>query len=169
MSFNDLTPKEITQFLKDRFGPTWVDLESETITDDLNSIEPLSVSAENKLRAVRAIFLSDEAYTQWHVFSSVIKALNGLTPDFTISTPPSLVHLAAGLYEMHNLRDLSFSAEIRNYLAVLLLTNGIFKAPSFIPVQKELDSLIGNGYIPASTEVNDEKNQLMEAILKTYS
>lgn len=166
MTFDNLSPREIPQFLKKEFGPLWITLEPELILNDL--VDKGNIDTfENKFRAVRAILLADGPFTDWHIFTPIIVALNGITPDFTITTPPTLDLLIKGLYELHMLRELPFSDEIKSYLAVLLLHNGVFKAPNYIPVQKEIDDIIGNNYKPESKVLNNQMLELMSNSLMT--
>lgn len=87
--------------------------------------------AWNKMQAVRTIHVStDMVLNEWEVFLPVITALNNVAPDFNILQLPPMTRLYAGVRMLHMFdAKFVFSEEVRRFIAMSLLHEGIYFAP----------------------------------------
>lgn len=169
MDFKTATPNQLSALLKERFGPLWITLEAKTILDELESVQLLNEEVINKIYALRTLLLTDSAFEQYSIFSPTIKALNGDTPDFATMIPPTLKQLVIGLYEMLRIRDLPLSAEVKQFIATILVHEGIVKTSPTVPVQPEIDNIINHKYSPKDLSLNNAKLEVMDTMLQNYA
>jgi hypothetical protein len=114
------------------FGLDWHRWEPETLFDEVKEVFQTQISelCKHKLRALQVIHASPLVTAKWHVFEKVAHALNGNFPDFEAVQKLSLEELYAAVDILDTLKKgLSYSDEVKLYMAACILDEDIFFVP----------------------------------------
>lgn len=106
-----------------RFGPEWLDWDILVVERALDEAFGVRVAPDhvlNKLQACRTLHVVDTFWTDWHIFSPCVMALNGAYPDFReMQTPTAGECLMAADCAVRIRDDIQYSLEVRTYIGVL--------------------------------------------------
>ena len=127
-SHPDAHPLVLDLALLAKFGPEWFLWEPETvqaaITEELGPLSDLNLA---KVMAVRTLHLTSDFWKEWHVFVWCAMPLNDTFPDFDVMQVPSAAQVTVAAYIAGRVRaDLDYSAEMKKYLEVVHLHDGVF-------------------------------------------
>jgi hypothetical protein len=106
-----------------------------------------------RIFALRALKNNPEILENVFTFEKLVYVMNGLKPNVDIFDPPTILHIAKAVHELH-LTDLNF--EIRMFIAHIAFDEGWVTLPKVLSfAQPELDEL--------SNEIElDEDQQAMQ-------
>ena len=139
--------KDINDYLDKTFGEVWVEWEIETLERMLwlRSGTTLSDINADKIQALKSLFNSEEAWLDWYIFNQVAVALGGAIADFTIVKAPSNGMAVAAMKLMSELRpEVPFSLEVKKYVCLLLIHEGVYTPPPSIKliIEEEFARLV---------------------------
>lgn len=111
-----------------KYGPEWLEWEPETIQaaiqQDHGNISDLNFS---KLMAMKTLHVADSFWKKWEIFVWCAMPLNSLFPDFEVMQVPTVAQCAVAVEVAdHARRDVTWSEEVKKYLEVVHVHDGIF-------------------------------------------
>jgi len=121
-------------FLLDEGGAGWVEWGAAKLR---SFVGPCSQGNWNKIQGAKTVRCSHAAFDDFRVFSHVVQALNGRTPNFLLLEPPSIPELVGGaqmvmLLALHT--DKQFAPEVYRYAAAVSDLHGAGTLPE--PLKK---------------------------------
>ena len=123
---------KVYEFLESAFGEDWWELEFETIErllwikygtalDDIN---------RDKIWAVKYLCNSQRPFLDWFMFNQVAVAFAGAIADFEVLRTPTPGMIINAIAVMKYIRpEEPFSREIKKYISILLIQEGIYIPP----------------------------------------
>jgi hypothetical protein len=139
-----------------KYGAEWLEWEAETIQEsiqkDYGNISDLNFS---KLMAMKTLHIADGFWKRWEVFVWCTMPLNGIFPDFEMMQVPTVAQCAVAVeIADHTRRDVTWSEEVRKYLEIVHVNDGLY-----IP-QTPLEMLvqITSGW-PSGVNLNDVRSR----------
>lgn len=136
-SDNGADPIALLAILTKQYGAAWLEWEPETIwmevMDDFHA--PISTINKEKILAARLLThedTRDRFFHEWDVFQHTTDAFNGATPNFGViqrSTPGELLVAVDIAEELHGKGGVSFSPEVKAYVAGCFLHEDIWYLP----------------------------------------
>lgn len=139
-----------------KYGAEWLEWEPETLQlslqKDYGNVSDLNFS---KLMAMKTLHVADSPWQKWEVFVWVAMPLNSIFPDFEVMQVPTVAQCSVGVEIMdHVRRDVVWGEELKKYLEVVHLNDGIY-----VP-QTPLEMLvqISSGW-PSGMNPNDIKKR----------
>lgn len=128
-SHPDAHPIVLDLALLRRYGPEWLEWETETINwrvahDFKQTISELNA---HKIQAAKTLHLVGSYWQEWHIFCWVTMAFTGIPPDFHIMQVPTVAQAMVSVDIANRIRqDVPFSQEINDYLEQIHMHDGIF-------------------------------------------
>lgn len=138
---------DIYNFLNEKFKDNWWDWEIETLERMLwiNYATILSDINVDKIQALKLLLNSQMAYSDWYDFNQVAVALGGAIADFTMVKSPSPGMAVSAMNLMHHMRpDEEFGRDVKKYVCLLLINDGIYTPPPSIAkiIKEEFKALV---------------------------
>lgn len=126
----DAHPYVLDLALLQKYGPEWLEWESETLELVIPRDFPTPGLSEvnlSKLQAVRTLHAVDSFWESWEVFVPVTVSLNAVLPDFEVMQVPTAAQCAVAVGIALLIRgEVVWSEELKTYLSVLLEHEGVF-------------------------------------------
>jgi hypothetical protein len=99
--------------------PEWISWEPITVYQELQDAKLGKISELNacKLNAVRSVYTSPIAWTDWEAFEKVGHGLTGFIPNFKQIEPLSIAQCAITIYTMDALKQIPLADEVIGYIA----------------------------------------------------
>jgi len=123
---------KIYDFLNDKFGDDWYDLEFETI-DRLLWVDYGTVLDDinrDKIWAIKYLCESHRPFLDWWLFNQIAVAMSGFISDFEFIRSPTPGMIVNAVNVMSYIRpDEKFSREVKKYISILLIADGIYAPP----------------------------------------
>jgi hypothetical protein len=162
------SPSILFKVLNSKF-PEWKEWEPETIWDTIRNVTGSSPdeSNRNKIMAAKALYASDDFFTEWHVFEKIVLAFNGIVPNFVVHEEPSPGQIAYAVGEANKIIAGIFSHEIIRYVRFIFGENGFLLFPkelSFAEPDKNDIVEYMKGYWEGISNVNQLKPESPERI-----
>lgn len=135
----DAHPVPLELYLFKGLGISLYEWEPETLWLEIPRVYRVSPPEINrhKIQAIRAVHMSDGYSNDWGVFEKVLHPLTGVFPMFGMLQKPTVGQLMAGMETMQILRKIEFDPEIWQYVAAVLLNDGITFAPGILSGAEE--------------------------------
>lgn len=126
----DSHPLVLDLALLQRYGPEWMTWEAEVlewrIPKDFKTSDVSDLNM-HKLQAVKTLHFVDTFWERWEVFVWCTMAFNDIFPDFEMMQVPTVAQALVGVDIANRVRDdISWSEEVKDYLAVVFKYEGIF-------------------------------------------
>ena len=126
----DAHPLVLDLALLRKYGIEWMGWERETLDIRIpQDFHTPTVSDLNmaKVQAVKTLHLVDTFWLQWEIFQVCCMSLNGLFPEFEVVYAPTVAQAMVAVDIANRIReDVSWSDEIRRYLAIVYRFDGLF-------------------------------------------
>jgi hypothetical protein len=128
----DAHPIALDLLLLRKYGHQWLEWEPETlqalIPEDF-STPTLSELNLSKIQACKTLHLVDTFWRQWEVFIACLMPFNNEFPDFEVMQVPTVAQLLVACDAAGHIRDdVTWSEEMKEYLKVVYVHDGIFLA-----------------------------------------
>ncbi|HUV85267.1 MAG TPA: hypothetical protein VMV86_06110 [Methanosarcinales archaeon] len=147
---NDDSPAIVLYtFLNERYGDDWWDWEIETL-ERMLWIDFGAVMSDNnadKVQAVKLLINNQRPFLDWFYFNQVSVALSGSIADFnTIKSPSSGMAISAVKTMMEIRPEEPFSRDVKKYISLLLINDGIYIPPPSISsiIKDEFEQLVSS-------------------------
>lgn len=127
----DAHPVALALLLTDKYGPSWVGWEPETLwlTMDKDGMSP-SNHSRAKLQAVRTVLSGPMYFDRWEVFYLCCQAFNNNLPDFDQARPASVPQLFHAVWVGDQLsKSPKYSDEVSRWVAACCLNDGLVALP----------------------------------------
>lgn len=142
-----MPPRELVEFITKVLGGEWLEWEPETVWSEIRRLSgaPVSHILKNKINAAKVLLTSTYFWRDNLVFEKVVLALNDVMPMFDRYQGPSPGMIARAVRISKEIRDLEFSDEVKRYIAVVCLNDGLAVLPGHLEfVKGHLDSISPN-------------------------
>ena len=109
-------------YVLDERDPEWAERDPTDLRRMVTAIGPTSLVSWNKIQAAKTIRCGYAPFDDYRVFSHVVRALNGRTPNFLLLEPPEIPEMVGGAQMAKLLSlgtDKEFDAEVVRYAAVV--------------------------------------------------
>lgn len=123
------------------FGSDWLSWSPETIWSEIHRVFQTQISEHTraKIQTIKAIHLAVTPWTAWQVFEKIIHGLNGNIPRWNVLQMPTIEELYAGIDILDQLRQETFSDEVKLYTAAVMIhEETCFAPPPLDFIQDEL-------------------------------
>lgn len=128
---SDAHPLVIDYSMTKAFGEAWYGWAAETLWAEVKETFSTQISelARAKVRAMQVLRTSPFPWDSWQVFEKTASAVTGTVPNFFLMQKPSLDQIFAAVDIFSSVREVSYSSEVRVYIAAVFLENDVFYAP----------------------------------------
>lgn len=139
----DAHPYVLDLILLKKYGPEWLEWETETLLERVAVDWRSFVSELNlqKLQAVKTLHFVDTFWQNWEVFVPCTMSFNNTLPDFEMMQVPTVAQCAVAIDTANRLRsEVKWSEEMKAYLEVVHRFNGILcpaEPMNFITIDTE--------------------------------
>lgn len=165
---DDNTPAiTVYNFLNDKFKDEWWDWEIETIEKILWTEYGLVMTDRmaEKIQSIKFIINNQRAFLDWWYFNQTANSMCGSPADFTSIVSPSPGMAIAAMRVMKAIRpDEEFSRDVKKYVSLILIENGIYTPPPSVPyIKEEMEDLVSNkemwpSVLSALTKIIDKED-----------
>lgn len=124
-------PVALHHVLTNEFGVDWLIWDHSALWDEIKLTFGTIPSnlARCKVQALRTLQANELYWGCWEVAYPVIRSLNNKMPDFYVHQPPTPAQIYAAVDMINLIRKMPYLLEVKNYLAGILLSEGIYYAP----------------------------------------
>lgn len=151
LKISEATPKELFEYMTDKYGFEWTKWEPETIWQTTGAEDSY---VKNKLQAIQVIVNNQMFWTEWEVFEKVTLAFNNIPPNFQVIEEVSPAQMAFAIRSAYKIRrdarckvsgkEPVFNQEVKIYIATRAYLDGTVYLPGPLDIaQSELDRLTG--------------------------
>ena len=142
-------PIQLYYFLNEKYGDQWWDWEIETIERLvwLDYGAAMTDGNRDKVQAIKMLINNQRPFLDWFYFNQIATAFAGAMADFSTLKSPSPGMAVAAMKTMMEIRpDEPFSRDVKKYVSILLINDGIYIPPPSVSdiIKEEFNALISN-------------------------